>query len=76
MTWPFKADDGNTIFIIASDFKDIALFKPKSFRGKDINDLDIVWYADINKLGLLRVSGNANRLFVRLKDNKISYHKI
>ena len=49
----------NTVFILASNFKNIAIFKNKKLRGLTNVPVCIVWYSCVGKENnLLRVSGN------------------
>ena len=59
MPFTWEISPTKTVFIIASNFKNIAIFKPKSFRGKKIENIHIVWYSEIGRL--LRVNGNVHR---------------
>lgn len=60
----------NTITIISSGFKDIAIFKPKAWRDKTILDIDILYYSQPNKGNLIRVNGNLWRFEANIKNNK------
>lgn len=76
MTYTWEAKRGRTIFVIASNFKDIAVFKPTMWRNDaDPRDVDVVWYNDTgNKL--LRVSGNIHRFEATVMPGKFNYKKL
>lgn len=57
---------GMTVFVIVSDFKDIAVFTPSAWRGKTVEDIDIVYYNQPTKGGLVRCQGNIWRFKAKL----------
>jgi len=77
MTFCFQATPHHTAFVIASNFKDIAIFKPKAWRDwPQPVDADIVWYSQYNKAGhLMRVSGNLWRYTANVRKGSLEIIK-
>lgn len=65
--------EGQTVFVIAHGFKDIAIFKPKAWRGT-VQSPYIVWYSETSR-GLLRVSGNVWKYQVTVETGKFDFRK-
>jgi hypothetical protein len=64
-----KADN---VFIIASDFKNIAIFKPRAWRDGLTRYPSIVWYSETGEK-LLRVTGNVHKYECIVTNNKFQY---
>lgn len=67
---------GQTVFVIASDYRNIAIFKPSALREiKGIVPVDVVWYSVKHDTKLIRVTGNVWRYNAWLENNKFIFHK-
>jgi len=71
----YEVDDRNNVFVISSNFKNIAVFKPKYLRHDTDVDCSVVWYSETGK-SLLRVGGNVWQYECKVSNGKFNYKVI